>query len=233
MSEAGARALREPEANELLAPVFEYVDQTVARLARKHFVVDPVVPERYSRITSIVSSAYKRHGAILERALVAALTAAPHLQVWSEPQFRVSPAAERLADDDKTSRDAELPYGAPDFQRTLQIDLIVYNGAEKRLGAYESKRGTGYHDSGKKRSMLRDLRCIQMLLRSYGIRQYGLDVEQSVARMVFYYGTCSVGAPWALTKADLDGHFGTPVLEMVEVVNSYFGGKLDELLATA
>ena len=76
-----------PEVQELLAPVRHYVEGTVNRLARKSFKADPIVEAKYSRVTSIVSSAYKRHGSILERALVAALTAAPHLLVWAEPHF--------------------------------------------------------------------------------------------------------------------------------------------------
>ena len=39
---------------------------------------------------SIVSSAYKRHGAIIEHALLVALTAAPHLQVWPDRFIRKS-----------------------------------------------------------------------------------------------------------------------------------------------
>jgi hypothetical protein len=53
------------------------VDGSIGRLAQKNFKTDPVVDAKYSRVTSIVSSAYKRHGGILERALVAAMTAAP------------------------------------------------------------------------------------------------------------------------------------------------------------
>lgn len=45
-----------------LAPVFAEVDATISRLARKQFSIDPIVEVRYSLITSIVSSAYKRHG---------------------------------------------------------------------------------------------------------------------------------------------------------------------------
>jgi hypothetical protein len=39
---------------------------------------------------------------------------------------------------------ATLPYNPPTQVRTLQIDLMVFNEAEGRLGAYESKRGFGY-----------------------------------------------------------------------------------------
>jgi hypothetical protein len=221
------------EIQELLTPVFQYVDGSIGRLAKKAFKADPVVGAKYSRITSIVSSAYKRHGGILERALVAAMTAAPHLQVWSEPQFRVSQAAERLADADQTALGADLPYGAEGAPRTLQIDLVVYNRNAKRLGAYESKRGFGYHDSGKKRSMLRDLRCIHMLRRSYGVQQHGLEIDEAAAHMIFYYGQCSVGPPWALTRDELDEHFQACVVDVVEQINNYFRERLNELLATA
>jgi len=224
---------RTKEIQELLAPVLQHVDGTIGRLAQKDFKADPVVGAKYSRVTSIVSSAYKRHGGILERALVAAMTAVPHLQVWSEPQFQVSPAAECLADADQTALGADLPYVGIGSPRALQIDLLVYNRNAKRLGAYESKRGFGYHDSGKKRSMLRDLRCVHMLLRSYRVQQHGLEIQEAAAHMIFYYGQCSVGAPWALTRDELDEHFEAPIVDVVEQVNSYFGEKLNELLAAA
>src|SRR3954452_20340520 len=78
---------------------------------------------------------------------------------------------------------------------------------------------------------LRDMRCLRMLVRSYG-EQRGLDVEATDARMIFYYGMCSIGEPWSLRGADLDAHFDHPVLESVEHVNSYFRERLDELLAS-
>jgi hypothetical protein len=138
--------------------------------------------------------------------------------------------AEGMADSD-ASLAATLPYSPAAQVRPLQIDLVVYNEAEERLGAYESKRGAGYHDSGKIRSMRRDLRCTQMLLRGYGEAR-GLRVREANARMIFYYGQCSVGPPWALTGKDLDAHFGFPVWESVEHVNGYFRERLDALLAS-
>ncbi len=153
-----------------------------------------------------------------------------HLKVWNEDKFAVSDAADRLADSD-TNLAARLPYDSASQKRTLQIDLVVYNEAEQRLGAYESKRGFGLHDSGKIRSMKRDLRCTQMLLRGYG-EAHGLKVRDAAARMIFYYGQCSVGTPWALTGKELDAHFGYSVWESVEHVNDYFRSKLDALLAS-
>lgn len=172
------------ELDELLKGVLQEVDATIKRLARKSFVSDPVVGARYSRITSIVSSAYKRHGAINERSLLAALTAAPHLKVWPDPLFRISPEADMLASSDASALGNSLRYGAENFTRSLQVDVLVYNQESGLLGAYESKRGFGYHDSGKKRSMLRDLRCLQMLLHSYGEAR-GLKASAAEAHIIF------------------------------------------------
>jgi hypothetical protein len=207
------------------------VDATIERLAAKSFKTDPMVDARFSRVTSIVSSAYKRHGAILERALSVALEQVPHLEVWAESNFKVPDAADRLAGDDATALGNALRYSGLG-ERTLQIDLLVFDRNTGRLGSYECKRGFGYHDSGKKRSMLRDLRCLQMLLSSYG-RERGLPINESEARMIFYFGQCSIGKPWSLTREELDVHFGVPITERVEAVNAYFAEKLNELLADA
>jgi hypothetical protein len=66
---------------ERVAPV---VDETIAALARTKFVLDPVAGEKYSRATSIVSSAYKRHGRILETAFFESLWAAHGASVGSQ-----------------------------------------------------------------------------------------------------------------------------------------------------
>jgi hypothetical protein len=51
---------------ERVAPV---VNETIRALAKTKFINDPIAGESYSRAKSIVSSAYKRHGKILETAL--------------------------------------------------------------------------------------------------------------------------------------------------------------------
>lgn len=172
-----------------MEPVIRAVDDTMGRLAAKRFATDPIVASKYSAITSVVSSAYKRHGQIIEQAIIAALSEAAHLRVWSEPRFCVSDAADRLADNEINAVGASLGYNSRRFARTLQIDLLVYNEKAKLIGFYESKRGFGYHDAGKKRSMLRDLLCVRMLLRSYAEEQ-GLPVQNVAAHMIFYYGQC-------------------------------------------
>jgi hypothetical protein len=48
------------------------------------------------------------------------------------------------------------------------VDAIVLDKNTGILRAYEIKRGFGVHDSGKRRSMLRDTLCVQALLKSYG-----------------------------------------------------------------
>src|SRR5262245_11200425 len=104
---------------ERVAPV---VDETIAALSRKAFVEDPIAGARYSRATSIISSAYKRHGRILEVALRESLRESNRHKVWHDSAFRVSREADALASTQELDacRQSTLPYG--EWVRKLQVD---------------------------------------------------------------------------------------------------------------
>ena len=112
---------------EFMGRVTPVVDETIRALANSKFIEDPVEGTRYSRATSIVSSAYKRHGRILETALRESLRESNRHQVWQEDVFRVSRAADALVSSQTADacRDSVLLYG--ESVRTLQVDMIAFD----------------------------------------------------------------------------------------------------------
>src|SRR5262249_38826253 len=154
------------------------------------------------------SSAYKRHGTILERAMLESLRESNRHKVWREDKFRVSRAADQIIG--QAADAAMLPYG--ESVRTLQIDMMVFDSADQTLRAYEVKRGFGKFDAGKIRSIRRDLIVTQMLLKSYG-ETFGYKPEKAEARIIFYYGRRSIPRPYSLIGSDLNDHFGFPVYD--------------------
>jgi len=204
------------------------VDKTILDLSRRKFRPDPIGGPRYSRMTSIISSAYKRHGQIIERALVERLKESNRFQVWNDKEFMISPAAHNLATNNPSAcLKATLPYG--EKYRSCQVDLIVYDFSDKSLRSYEVKRGNGDFDAGKQRSILNDLLAQHVLLKSYG-EMRGLAVNSAEAKIIFYYGRRSIKAPFSLIGAELDAHFKFDVYGAVEVINDYFREKLYGLL---
>ena len=81
----------------LLDTMGPLVDATIDRLSKKAFCCDPLMGEEYSRITSIVSSAYKRHGQILEASILNCLKSYDRFSVWNDPKLHIPQAAEALA----------------------------------------------------------------------------------------------------------------------------------------
>ena len=53
--------------SDLISKVSPVIDKTIAALNSKRFVPDPIGGKHFSKITSLMSSAYKRHGFILEK----------------------------------------------------------------------------------------------------------------------------------------------------------------------
>jgi hypothetical protein len=68
--------------------VVPVVDETIRALSKVKFVEDPIAGIRYSRATSIISSAYKRHGRILEFALRESLSESNRHKVWNDAAHR-------------------------------------------------------------------------------------------------------------------------------------------------
>jgi hypothetical protein len=123
-----------------------------------------------------------------------------------------------------------LPYG--DSIRTFQVDMVAFDSADQWIRAYEIKRGNGQFDAGKIRSITRDLKCIQVLLKSYG-EFTKLKPVAAESKIIFYYGVRSIPRPWSLVKGELDNHFGFPVVERIEEANDYFRTRLHDLLDAA
>jgi hypothetical protein len=201
------------------------IDETIQRLVAKASTSakpDPVVADKFTRISGLVSSAYKRHGLILERAILERLKQCPWFLVWNKKDFRVS--AESLAD--KSGRSI-AKYG--EAARSLQIDAFVYDINAKSLKAYEVKRGFAYFDSGKRQSIKEELKAIQVLLKSYGHHQ-NLDVQSWSSHVIFWYGKLSIKEPHGIRGRDSDDHFKWPVFDAIEQVNLMFKHRLDAAL---
>jgi hypothetical protein len=110
--------------------------------------------------------------------------------------------------------------------------MVAFDEADQSIRAYEIKRGNGRFDTGKIRSITRDLKCIQVLLKSYG--EVGkLKPAEAESKIIFYYGVRSIPRPWSLVRTELDAHFGFPVVEKIEQANDYFRTRLSALLEAA
>lgn len=216
----------------LLKVIKPEVRATIRDLKSTEFSRDPLAGARYSKITSIFSSAYKRHGNILERTILEVLKGQPHLEVWREDRFFVSGAVDQQVtlnlDDPGSIIRMNKPY-EESRGRKLQIDIIVFNKKTKTIGAYEIKRGHGDHDAGKKRQMLRDALCTQLLLKSYA-KSRNFRPRKVVSHFIFYYGKRSIPTPFGLIGSEIDGHFGFSIRRKVEAVNKYFRSQLHNLI---
>ncbi len=64
--------------------VKEEIDRTITKLKQKKFDPDPIAGAHFSRVTSVMSSAYKRHGFILERAILESVRRQSEYIAWED-----------------------------------------------------------------------------------------------------------------------------------------------------
>ncbi|MER9435285.1 hypothetical protein NKJ04_10055 [Mesorhizobium sp. M0618] len=218
------------ESDNYLGRLRPFVDDTIEKLGSASFREDPIAGRKYSRATSIISSAYKRHGAILDRALLERLKDCARLRVWTEDDFKLSHESlqrVRMSERIEPLLATALPYG--DRERAIRVDIIVFDEERGALTSYNVKRGNGSYDGGKRRMFQEDLVRTHMLLPDYG-KTLGLIPTETHSHIVFYYGLLSLPAPLAIAGKDLDSHFNFPVVEAIECVNSYFVDRLHALI---
>ncbi len=204
------------------------VDLQLHQLARVRFRPDPLLGS-YSSLASILASAPKRHGPLIEAAINETLRNDSDYVVWTERKFLVPHAADHAVQAQQPDEIAmtRLPYGSP--HRTLQIDLMAYSRSRRRLGAYEIKRANGAHDAGKLRSLRRDVFAVQTTLASYGAARR-LIVDEAISRVICYYGQRSLPPPWSIINTELDRHFGCDIRPAVEAMTDYFRARIADFI---
>lgn len=213
-----------------LARMAPLLEATLDRLGTAKFRIDPIGGPRYSRVTSIMSSAYKRHGQILGRAILERLKDCSRFLVWTEDCFLLSPGSrEALARGlpPAAYRDIQLPYGESD--RSIPVDLIVHEPSAKRIRAYNVTRGNGVYDAAKKRLMVGEMLRTQIHLAGYA-HSLGIKVATAEAYIVSYYGLRVAPESYSLVAAELDAHFDFPVMDAVEAVNDHLRKGLHRLV---
>lgn len=206
------------------------VDDTIEKLGEASFREDPIAGRKYSRATSIMSSAYKRHGQILDFALLERLKDCARLKVWTEDDFKLSHESKRqiqITDRIDPLLRTNLPYG--ERESSIFVDIIVFDSEAGTLRSYNVKRGNGSYDGAKRRIIQGELLRTHMLLADYG-RSVGVQAETTHAHIVFYYGLLSLPRPLAMTGEELDAHFNFQVRDAIEYVNAYFVSRLHALV---
>ena len=154
-------------------------------------------------------------------------------EVWEDFEFQVPQVVDHMvsgAFEDPQSIIGSNSNYISEGNRKLQIDLIVFDKQNQNIRAYEIKRGNGFHDAGKRRQILRDVMCVQVLLKSYGEHR-GYNPLNASSHVIFYYGACGLKKPWSLTGEELDEHFEMSVKDSVEKVNEIFRERLFSILS--
>ncbi|MEM6934110.1 MAG: hypothetical protein AAF526_11050 [Pseudomonadota bacterium] len=219
----------------ILEAVRPTVDKTIAGLAGTKFVVDPIAGTRLSRITSIISSAYKRHGAIIEVALFHAINAQNAIEARNKVPFFVTRNASsyvesrdiKSATERKACLDTSLPYQTDGAR--YEIDILYFDHRSKIIVALEVKRGNGQFDRGKRDSMIKSALTVRTLLQSYAAT-FGWEAHAVESRILAYYGVPKFPPEIYLRGKDLDTFVGPGVQQRVEEVNDYFRAQLMRLI---
>jgi hypothetical protein len=220
--------------NNKFAPYLEQmspmIDDAISKLGNVKFRSDPIGGTKYSRATSIISSAYKRHGQLLGYAILERLKDCERLQVWKEDSFKLSTESLQEARTHELMEKClslRLPYG--EVESKIPMDIIVFDKSNRTLRSYNVKRGNGSYDAGKRKQITRELLRTNMLLLDYG-REMGVKAVKAEAKIIFYYGLMSVPEPLSMSGRDLDEHFQFSVYDAVEAVNEYFKNGLYRLI---
>jgi putative ABC transport system substrate-binding protein len=185
--------------NDQRAHMAKYVRKTIGKIAKTKFKKDPLVVEDLSRSASEISSAYKRHGFVLEEALRTALKTRADLRAWTEK------------------------IAVPGQRKKIQTDLLTYQAATGTLAAYEVKRSLINLDDQAADRVEERLTALLPELPNYALSKK-LSVTVCKVAAVGYYDLKStrIGAHAVIASPDLSTEFGTLAMKFIEDVNDYF-----------
>ena len=206
--------------------------KAVAEALASEFPADPLIGPELSRAISTIASVVKRHGPTIEQAIAGALVASDRFEVRTNVDLPLVTGARQLLDarnSDQALANIRLSVDS-EADSIVNVDLVVVDPDRGWAGGYQIKRGNGATEHWKRRRIMRDLQSSRLVLASY-LRKEGYGtIEDVSARVIDYYGASGFPSDIALTRNQLDEHFGVPVVATVETMTAAMSDELDQAL---
>ena len=192
----------------------------VAGALAGEFPEDPIVGRDLSRAISCIGSAIKRHGLLVQTGIGDALKSSDRFIVLTNVSLPLTKGAKQLLDAHNSEKDLARIKLAADSEAygIVKVDLVVVDPDSGWAGAYEVKRGNGATEHRKRRPILQNLRAARLVLASY-VDQHGYGpITDTTSAVIDYYGASGFDPNFTLTREELDGHFGVPVVATVDAL---------------
>ena len=211
----------------LPTPLVSAVDAALDDVFARAYNVDELLGPELSALKGPLDSVCKRHGLLIEKAIAAALASADHLEVMSQVSVPVGRAALDLvrANTERVTRDVALPAG--DAERSVILDVAVFDWMKRRLSLVSVKRGGGAQGGKAARDDRLELRAAAMVLRSLMTAQ-GFPVAEAEVVVVDWMGRSGIVTGTVLTRETIDDHFGVAVAATVEAMTARFAAGIAE-----
>jgi hypothetical protein len=202
-------------------------DEAVTSAINTRFPLDELLGAELSRLISVSNSVVKRHGLLLERAIITALEASGRFQVLHNPVIPITAAADSLvaSNSPETLARVALRYDTPAV-RSVTHDLVVIDTQCAWAGAYQVKRGGGDMGPRLRKPLERDLAAVRLLLRSY-LRDQGYSaVDVVTTAAIDWLGSAGLPEHLTILGTELDEHFGVPVVPTIERMTEHLRAAL-------
>jgi hypothetical protein len=208
-------------------PLLKAATEAVANAVNTKFPLDGLLGPELSRLISVCASVVKRHGLLLERAIIDALEKSERFQVLHNPVVPITAAADSLvaSNPPETLARVALRYDAPTV-RSVTHDLVVIDTHCAWAGAYQVKRGGGDMGPRLRRPLERDLAATRLLLRSY-LRDLGYtSIDIVTTGAIDWLGSAGLPEHLSIAGTELDAHFGVPVTPTIERMTAHLRAEL-------
>ena len=225
-----------PDNSDTNTDLLEAARAAVRAAANAEFTPDPLFSLDISQLNSVLVSAQKRHGPLVERAIADGLEGNGFV-VLRNVAVPVTRGALALA----TSQDYQLlgnkqiAFDDKDIGGSFDFDFIAI---DEKIGwaiGCQVKRGGGQTEHKKRRSDERCLRAVRFTFASW-LRQQGYrNVDVAEAAVIDYLGQSKYAKGITIGRDELDEFFDLPLIgaidEMTKAMSEALEVEMRRLLA--
>lgn len=214
-----------------MAALLKAASEAVAAATAAKFPTDELLGAELSRLISVANSVVKRHGHLIERAIVEALEGSGRYQVLRNALVPITVAADSLVASNSAEALARvaLRYDVPTV-RSVSMDILVIDTEVAWAGAYQIKRGGGELGPRIRRPLERDLAATRLLLRSYVRDQGYATIDRITAATIDWLGSAGFPPHLTVPGPELDAHFGVPVASVIEKMSDHLRAELHKIV---